>query len=104
MIRNTIKLGSFRGIQIGLDLSWLFIFVWVTWSLATRHFPMDYPAWSGGYWWVAVVTSLLFFSSILAHELGHSLVALHFGIPVRSIYVVPVGRRGPAKSRAPTRS
>lgn len=86
MIRNAIKLGSFRGIQIGLDLSWLLIFAWVTWSLATYHFPMDYPAWRpGGYWMVAVVTSLLFFGSILAHELGHSLVALRFGIPVRSI-------------------
>lgn len=47
---------------------------------------MHYPTWIlSTYWLVAFLTSLLFFGSILAHELGHSLVALHFGIPVKSI-------------------
>ena len=35
MIRNSIKLGTFKGTEIGLDLSWILIFAWVTWSLAT---------------------------------------------------------------------
>ena len=86
MIRNSIKLGTFKGIEIGLDFSWILIFAWVTWSLATHYFPTHYPAWQpAGYWVVAVVTSLFFFGSIVAHELGHSLVALRYHIPVRSI-------------------
>lgn len=43
MIRNSIKLGTFKGIEIGLDFSWILIFAWVTWSLATHYFPTHYP-------------------------------------------------------------
>lgn len=85
MIRNAIRLGKIYGIEIGLDYSWFIILVLITWSLA-GHYLMVYQGWSPGFrLGLALVTALLFFASVLAHELGHSLVAVVTGTPVRSI-------------------
>lgn len=43
MARGSIGLGKLVGIPIRVDLSWLFIVVWVTWSLASGYFPARYP-------------------------------------------------------------
>jgi len=81
-----IKLGRIWGIPIGLNVSWFLIFGLVTLSLATNYFPREYPFLSSMvYVFLGVVTSLLFFGSVLAHELGHSYLALRNKIPVRSI-------------------
>lgn len=64
----------------------------MTWLLASNLFPVLYPGWSTfHYWAIALSTSLLFFGSILAHELGHSVVALHYGIKVKSITLFVLG-------------
>ncbi|MBN1890386.1 MAG: site-2 protease family protein [Thermoflexales bacterium] len=82
----SVKLGRIWGIPIGLHASWFLIFGLVTWSLAAGYFPGEYPALpSGAYWLLGALTSLLFFGSVLAHELGHSWVALRHQIPVRSV-------------------
>lgn len=84
--KEHIRLGKIWGIPIQVDLSWILIFLWVSWSLAGGYFPRNYPNWSLGLYWVlGVATSLLFFGSVLLHELGHSLVARSQGVPVRSI-------------------
>ncbi|NIV28890.1 MAG: peptidase, partial [Anaerolineae bacterium] len=71
---------------VGLDWSWFIVFFLITWSLAAHYFPMNYPDWSPGlYWLVGLLTSLLFFGSVLAHELSHSLVARSTGTPVHGI-------------------
>jgi Zn-dependent protease len=58
----------------------------VTWSLALGFFPQEYPDLpTAAYWLLGIVTSLLFFGSVLVHELGHALLALRNRIPVRSI-------------------
>jgi Zn-dependent protease/CBS domain-containing protein len=81
-----IQLGRILGIPIGLHVSWFLIFGLVTWSLATGFFPDEYPdLGTGTYWVLGAVTSILFFGSVLVHELAHSVVALRHGIPVRSI-------------------
>ena len=86
MIRNSIRLGRISGIEIGLDYSWFIVFAVVTVSFATNVLPQFYPPWpETAYWSTSVAISLLFFASILAHELGHSLVAIRTGTPVRSI-------------------
>jgi Zn-dependent protease/CBS domain-containing protein len=86
VLKNQIRLGKLFGIPIHIDVSWLLIFVWVTWSLAGSYFPQRYPTWAGWlYWAVGVITSLLFFISVLLHELGHSVVARAQGTPVRDI-------------------
>jgi Zn-dependent protease len=81
-----VRIGRVFGIPIFVHASWLVIFALVAWTLATRYFPERQPNLSPGAYWVrGFVTSLLFFASILLHELGHSMVALRHGIPIRSI-------------------
>jgi len=103
MARNALHLGRIWGIEIGLDYSWFVVFALVTWTLSAHYFPLSYPFWSPNtYWLVGLLTSLLFFASVLAHELGHSLVAIRSGIPVRSITLFIFG--GVARIvREPTR-
>lgn len=85
MNRRGISLGQIFGIPIQLDYSWFLIFALITWTLAIGYFPAEFrwPTWE--YWIVGLVTSLFFFGSVLLHELGHSVIALHYGIPVRGI-------------------
>lgn len=86
MNRNTISLGRILGIPIGLDYSWFLIFVLLTWSLATGYFPAEFANWPvAQYWTVGAATAILMFVCVLLHELGHSVVALRYKIPVRSI-------------------
>lgn len=79
------KLGRIFGITIRIDWSWLFIFLLIAWDLATA-FAQVHPGWTTWLaWLMGVVAALLFFGSVLAHELAHSLVARARGVPVRSI-------------------
>jgi len=81
-----IRVGRAFGIPIFVHPSWLVIFGLITWTLATGYFPQEYPNLPvRSYWARGLVASLLFFASILLHELGHSLVALKHGIAIRSI-------------------
>lgn len=80
------RIGKLFGIEIILDFSWIFIFLLVTWNLAFGVFPRLQPEWNTGlYWIIGVSTSLLFFASVLAHELAHSLVAKMRGLPIKRI-------------------
>jgi Zn-dependent protease len=85
-MQASVKLGQIWGIPVGLHLSWFLVFALVTFSLASGYFPQEYsdlPVWA--YWLLGALTSVLFFGSVLIHELGHSLLALRNGIPVRGI-------------------
>ena len=86
MTRHNVPLGRILGIRIGLDYSWFVIFVLLTWMLAAGYYPAefkDWPLWL--YWSMGVVTAVALFVSVLLHELGHSVVALRYGVPVNSI-------------------
>jgi len=83
---GSIRLGRIFGIPITIHYTWFIVFALITLSLATHYFPSRYPFWSSALYWVmGVVTSLLFFLSVLAHELAHSLVSRLQGIPVQRI-------------------
>ena len=84
-MKNSLRIGKLFGIDIGLDYSWFIIFIMVTWSLTGHYFPMHYKWPVAMYLFAGVTTSLLFFASVVAHELGHSFVAIRKGLPVRSI-------------------
>ncbi|MCL5951715.1 MAG: site-2 protease family protein [Chloroflexi bacterium] len=85
-MHNAIHIGKIFGINIYVDWSWIFIFLLVLWELAAGVFPQLHPQWGPGLIWsTAFVASLLFFASVLAHELAHSLVAKANGIPVHDI-------------------
>ncbi len=83
---SNLTLGRIWGIPIGLHSSWFLIFILVTWSLATGYFPEGYPELSSlAAWVLGTITSLIFFASVLAHELGHAYFAHRFNIPVNRI-------------------
>src|SRR5919197_6784583 len=85
MRSSGFAIGRIFGIRITIDWSWIFIFVLVIWNLGTAVSDL-HPSWSlATIWGVAVVAALLFFASVLAHELAHSLVARAQGLPVRAI-------------------
>ena len=86
-----IRIGSIFGIPIYLHTSWFIIFALITISLRTQ-FTAEHPHWTGEQRWIlGVVTSLLFFASVVFHELSHSIVARHYKIPVRSITLFVFG-------------
>lgn len=105
MTGSGFRLGQLFGIKINVDWSWLFIFLLVTWNLASVFGDM-HSEWSlalsiG----TAVVAALLFFASVLAHEMAHSLMAVAQGVPVRSITLFLFGgvsniEREPPSARA----
>jgi Zn-dependent protease/predicted transcriptional regulator len=85
MRRSGIKIGQVFGIPIFLHLSWILIFGLITYSLVDEY-GARYPQWTSGQLWsLGLITSLLFFGSVLFHELSHSAVARHYRIPVASI-------------------
>src|SRR3989304_6615773 len=82
---NGVRVGRLFGITIRIYWSWILIFTLVTWNLRTV-FAQVHPEWGSGLAWAtAFLAAILFFGSVLAHELAHSLVARSQGIPVRSI-------------------
>jgi Zn-dependent protease/predicted transcriptional regulator len=79
------KIGRVFGIPIFVNTSWFFIFLLITYSMASEFASVN-PGWTDGQrWGLGIVTSLLFFGSVLFHELSHSVVALRYRIPVKSI-------------------
>ena len=97
-----IRIGRLFGINIRVDWSWLFIFALVTWNLATV-FSTTHPDWSTALsWGTALAAALLFFLSVLAHELAHSLVAQARGIPVRGITLFLFGGVSNIQREPPT--
>ncbi|HSF17643.1 MAG TPA: site-2 protease family protein [Vicinamibacteria bacterium] len=86
MTRQNIPLGRILGIPIGLDYSWFVIFGLLTWMLAGSYYPAEFQDWPPPlYWLMGAVTAIMLFVSVLLHELGHSVVALRYRVPVRSI-------------------
>ncbi len=87
-----VRVARVFGIDIRIHASWLIILAVFAFSLATGFFPRSFAGWSTvTYWSVAVIATLLLFVSVLAHELGHSLVARRQGIEVKSITLFLLG-------------
>src|SRR5271169_724312 len=86
MFRHTIPIGRVLGIPIDLDYSWFLIAALITWVLAVSYYPVEFKlGTSVEYWLMGAVTAVLFFGSIVLHELAHSWVALRYKIPVHRI-------------------
>src|SRR5688572_20012866 len=85
-MQSSISLGRIRGIEIGLNWSLLIVAALLVWSLSAGVFPDQNPGLSDGtYLAMALVAAVLFFASILAHELGHALQALREGMQIEGI-------------------
>ena len=86
MFGHRITIFKLFGFEVRVDASWLFIALLITWSLAVGYFPYRYRGLpTGDYWWMGVVSALALFGSIVVHEFSHSLVARHYGLPMKGI-------------------
>ena len=101
-MRASIRLGRIRGIPIGIHWSLLVIAGLLTVSLAEGRFPEAVPtAAPAAAWAAAILTAGLFFASVLAHELGHALVARRHGVGTRSITLWLLGGVAELEREAP---
>lgn len=90
-MKAQIPLGTVFGIKIGLHYSWLIIAFLISLSLGS-NFAAANPEWGPVIIWAtAITTSLLFFLTIVVHELSHAMVAKSHGLPVRSITLFALG-------------
>src|SRR5437773_4424111 len=86
MLRNSVRLFTIRGMEVGVPARWLVIFALVTWSLATSYLPQSVPGIEAPEAWVlGAISAILLFASVLIHELAHSFVARSRGLDARSI-------------------
>jgi Zn-dependent protease len=86
MNRHSIPAGRILGVQISLDFSWFLIFLLLTWTMAAGYYPAEYKGWPVSlYWIMGAVTAIMLFVSVLLHELGHSITAMHYKIRVKGI-------------------
>ena len=98
-----MRIGKVLGIPIFLHSTWIIIFAGITYSLY-EQFKLQNPGWPPAQQWsVGVFTSILFFASLLFHELAHSVVAQHYKIRVLSITLFIFGgvasiERDPSKA------
>ncbi len=85
-MNQNFRLGEVDGIPVGANWSVVVIFFLFAWELADLILPDDRPHQGQGvYWAVAIVTTVLLFASLLAHEVSHAVVAKRNGIGVRQI-------------------
>jgi Zn-dependent protease len=99
-LSSGLRLGRIAGVEVRLHWSWAIIAAILTIVLAGRVFPAEVAGLSGGaYVAMGLVTAVLFFATLLLHELGHALQARHEGLPTRGITLWMLG--GVARSGAP---
>jgi Zn-dependent protease/predicted transcriptional regulator len=89
---GSFRIGSIAGIDIFVNVSWLIIVVFLTFSLASNWFPTTNPGFSTStYLVLGFISAILLFVSVLLHELAHSLVARARGLPVKNIVLFIFG-------------
>ncbi|TCK72753.1 site-2 protease family protein [Acidipila rosea] len=101
-MRSQIKLGRIFGIKIGLHYSWLLIAFLIGISL-WKEYHTKYPLWPMvSVVGLAIATALLFFASLLMHELAHALMAKTYAIPVHEITLFALGGVSQLGGEAPS--
>lgn len=83
-MNGNLRIGSLFGIPFYVNFSWFLILALITWDYG-QQLGVAFPTLGLGAWGLGLGAALLLFASVLAHELGHSLVAMRQGIPVNSI-------------------
>lgn len=89
---RTIRLGRILGIMIELDYTWFIVFALVALTLSVWYFPgvfPNMPLWLS--WVLGLSAAVLFFASVLIHELMHSVVAQRYGMQISSISLFVFG-------------
>jgi Zn-dependent protease len=103
MFGPRFKLFKLFGFQINVDLSWLILFLLLSWTFAANWFPQARPGLTTTtYWVMGVVTALLMFVSIVLHEVSHALAARRYGLPIRGITLFIFGGVAEMTDEPPT--
>lgn len=90
-MKSQIKLGTVFGVELGLHYSWIVIALLIAFSLAAQFHAVN-QGWSEAVIWsTAILTGLLFFACLFAHELSHALVARARGLPIHKITLFLLG-------------
>jgi Zn-dependent protease/predicted transcriptional regulator len=102
-MHSGFSVGRIFGIDITIDWSWSLIFLLLVWYLGGAVFAQVGSGLEQT-WALALVAALLFFASVLAHEVAHAVVARAQGLPVRNITLFLFGgvatiQREPASPR-----
>jgi Zn-dependent protease len=85
-VNASLQLGRIAGIRVGVNWSWLVVFGLILWTLVSEVFPSQNPGLSDGtYLGMGIAAALLFFGSLLLHELGHALRARREGMKIEGI-------------------
>jgi Zn-dependent protease/CBS domain-containing protein len=85
-VKSTLSVGRVAGVPVQVDWTWLIVFAVFAWILGADVFPQGNPGLGNGtYAAMAVVAVLLFFVSILLHELGHAIQARRDGMRIDGI-------------------
>jgi len=86
VFKSSVKLLKIFGIEVRLDYSWFIIFALIAYNFGFDYFPRILPNLKPGYIAIiTIITTVLFFFSLLFHEMSHSIVAIKNGIPVKRI-------------------
>ncbi len=103
MLNDSLRLGRLRGISIGVHWSVVFIGGLLAWGLATRILPGAAPGQpSAAYWTSGILVAVMFFASLLAHELAHAYFAVRAGVRVEGITLWLLGGVAKLDGNAPT--
>ncbi|MBX3497455.1 MAG: site-2 protease family protein [Parvibaculum sp.] len=103
MFGAQIRLFRLAGFNVNLDVSWIFIALLISWTLATGYFPTFYPDLDAAtYWSMGIVGAMGLFLSIILHELSHSIVARRFDIPISGITLFIFGGVAQLEKEPPT--
>ena len=98
---RSIQLFRVFGIRIGVDPTWFFVLFLVIWWMS-QHFKDIFPGQDTKPFILATVSAILFFLSVVLHELGHAVVAIRSGIGITGIDLWMFG--GVAKMSGDTRT
>jgi Zn-dependent protease len=90
-MKSQIKLGTVFGVELGLHYSWLVIALLITFSLAAQFHATNHGWSDATVWSIAILTGVLFFACLFAHELSHALVAKARGLPIHKITLFLLG-------------
>lgn len=87
-----VTLFRFFGFDVCADASWLFLSVFITWTLATRVFPALLPGLApDAYQLMGVIALAGLIFSIIAHEVAHGVIAEYYHMPIRAIVLFVFG-------------
>jgi Zn-dependent protease/predicted transcriptional regulator len=86
MFGRKIHLFTLFGFEVSIDFTWFLLAILLAWSLAEGLFPFYYRGHSTAtYWWMGAAGAAGLFLSIVFHEFWHSVIARHFGLPMKGI-------------------